>query len=666
MCVPPDARRPAWNHGVVYTRLGCDVQERINGQVDVPCSRSSITTKDGVENSAALWPIEVETTPVSDHRMIFTAAACLCREHLWSNCRLQAHVTGSIMAAKCSAGGLINRSWSSPIEGRFPASRRMMDTPVPDNPVSDSQGDRPRVADEDAGLDETFTPDNGDTGDLAKLTDGQDSAKSADGKAGKSSAGSRKQKASELGDFKLVKKLGEGGMGEVYLARQQGLDRMVAVKVLSKQLGKKQTFVERFFREARAMARLDHPNVLKVFAVETDKGRHYVAIEFVDGQSMQDWVDQLGHLSVADAVNVTIRCAEALQHAHDEGLVHRDIKPDNVLVTSNGIVKVADFGLAKAADEDVSMTQSGTGMGTPLYMAPEQARNAKFVDLRADIYALGCSLYHFLTGQLPFNGDSALELIMAKEKGLFTSARKLNSSIPDRLDLLIDRMIAKDPDHRYANCGDLLRDLEALGLAGSGLSFVSGEVTESQSAPAARPDVAKKPSVAPAGSLPAVTLPPLDSAADAASQRATASDNDDWFVQHKNAKGRTVVSRMSTSRIRQAIEGKLLDLKARAKVGQDDSFMPLAEFPEFEPLIKKRISKARSGSGTGLKDIYQKLDKQHQRRKKWRTMSFWFRSAMGWVWLTVFLAFLVAAGLAIWWLFDESFGPKLRELFNWR
>ena len=284
----------------------------------------------------------------------------------------------------------------------------------------------------------------------------------------------RKSKASELGDFKLMKKLGEGGMGEVYLARQQGLDRNVAIKVLSKELGKKSTFVERFFREARAMARLDHPNVLKVYAVETDKGRHYVAIELVDGQSMQDWIDQLGHLSVPDSVLVTTLCAEALLHAHEADLVHRDIKPDNVLVTKSGQVKVADFGLAKAADEDVSMTQSGTGMGTPLYMAPEQAHDAKTVDLRADIYALGCTLYHFLTGELPFQGNTALELVMAKDKGLFTSARKLNTQVPDRLDLLVDRMIAKDPDHRHANCSELLSDLNSLGLAGETLSFIEG------------------------------------------------------------------------------------------------------------------------------------------------------------------------------------------------
>jgi len=541
-----------------------------------------------------------------------------------------------------------------------------MDTPVPEPPVSET----PPGEDGDAaeqGLQETYVPDEADTGDLAEMarSDAIPKSTSAAKTSSSSKESSGKSRASELGDFKLLKKLGEGGMGEVYLARQQGLNRNVALKVLSKQLGKKDTFVERFFREARAMARLDHPNVLKVFAVETDKGRHYVAIEYVDGQTMQEWVNQLGHLSVADSVLVTIQCAQALVHAHEAGLVHRDIKPDNVLVTSTGQVKVADFGLAKAADEDVSMTQSGTGMGTPLYMAPEQARNAKAVDLRADIYALGCSLYHFLTGELPFQGETALELVMAKEKGLFTSARKLNNEIPDRLDLLIDRMIAKDPDHRYADCSELLGDLNAMKLAGETLGFIEGAepaVGSAQHAASASSS-SRRATTKPPSSLPAVTLPPPNSSQDAAAQRATAADDDNWFIQHTNAKGRTVVSRMSTARIRQAIDGKLLDLKAKAKQHQAESFMPLAQFAEFEPAIKKRLSQARSGTGSGLQDIYQKLDKQHHRRKKWRSLSFLFRSAMGWVWLTVFLAVLVVLGLGAWWLIDEH-GQKIKDLFN--
>jgi len=553
-----------------------------------------------------------------------------------------------------------------------------MDTPVPEPPVSKTSSDQDGDA-ERQGLEETYVPGEADTGDLAEMArdDAEPESTSARKEASSiSQESSGKSRASELGDFKLLKKLGEGGMGEVYLARQQGLDRMVALKVLSKQLGKKETFVERFFREARAMARLDHPNVLKVFAVETDKGRHYVAIEYVDGQTMQDWVNQLGRLSVADAVLVTIQCAQALVHAHEASLVHRDIKPDNVLVTRSGHVKVADFGLAKAADDDVSMTQSGTGMGTPLYMAPEQARNAKAVDLRADIYALGCSFYHFLTGELPFQGETALELVMAKEKGLFTSARKLNNEIPDRLDLLVDRMIAKDPDHRYADCTELLADLNAMNLAGETLSFIEGAEaapgTAQQTAPntaansaantAANSSSKRATSTRPAQASPPVILPPPNSSQDAAAQRATA-DDDDWFIQHTNAKGRTVVSRMSTARIRQAIDGKLLDLKAKAKQNQGESFMPLAQFAEFEPAIKKRLSQARSGTGSGLQDIYQKLDKQHHRRKKWRSLSFLFRSAMGWVWLTVFLAVLVGLGVGGWWLFDE-YGQKLKDMFN--
>jgi len=541
-----------------------------------------------------------------------------------------------------------------------------MDTPVPEPPVSETPPDEDGDAAEQ-GLQETYVPDEADTGDLAEMarSDAIPKSTSAAKTSSSSKESSGKSRASELGDFKLLKKLGEGGMGEVYLARQQGLNRNVALKVLSKQLGKKDTFVERFFREARAMARLDHPNVLKVFAVETDKGRHYVAIEYVDGQTMQEWVDQLGHLSVADSVLVTIQCAQALVHAHEAGLVHRDIKPDNVLVTSTGQVKVADFGLAKAADEDVSMTQSGTGMGTPLYMAPEQARNAKAVDLRADIYALGCSLYHFLTGELPFQGETALELVMAKEKGLFTSARKLNNEIPDRLDLLIDRMIAKDPDHRYADCSELLGDLNAMKLAGETLGFIEGAepaVGSAQHAASASSS-SRRATTKPPSSLPAVTLPPPNSSQDAAAQRATAADDDNWFIQHTNAKGRTVVSRMSTARIRQAIDGKLLDLKAKAKQHQAESFMPLAQFAEFEPAIKKRLSLARSGTGSGLQDIYQKLDQQHHRRKKWRSLSFLFRSAMGWVWLTVFLAVLVVLGLGAWWLIDE-YGQKFKDLFN--
>jgi len=230
------------------------------------------------------------------------------------------------------------------------------------------------------------------------------------------------KKVTQIGDFRLRKKLGQGGMGEVFLATQVSLDRDVALKVLSKELAKRPGFVERFLREARSMAKIDHPNAVRVYAAEAHRGLHFVAIEYVDGRSMQDWMNELGRLSVGDALHVVLRCADALKHAHELNLIHRDIKPDNILVTKKGVVKLSDFGLAKALDEeDMSLTQSGTGLGTPLYMAPEQARNAKTVDHRADIYALGVTLYYFLTGKHPFAGDTVVELIQNKERGRLTA-----------------------------------------------------------------------------------------------------------------------------------------------------------------------------------------------------------------------------------------------------
>ncbi|MFN7147434.1 MAG: serine/threonine-protein kinase, partial [Myxococcota bacterium] len=310
------------------------------------------------------------------------------------------------------------------------------------------------------------------------------------------------KKVSRVGDFQLVKKLGQGGMGTVFLAKQVSLDRLVALKTLSKELAKREDFVARFLREARSMARLDHPNVVRVYAAETSQGLNYAAIEYVDGQSMQKWMDALGKLSVGDALCVTITAADALRHAHEQQMIHRDVKPDNILVTKRGVVKVADFGLAKAVDEDVSMTQSGTGLGTPLYMAPEQGRNAKHVDVRTDIYALGCTLYYFLTGRLPFTGKDAVEIILAKEQGKFSSVRKLNPEVPERLDLMIDKMLARDPAHRYATCAELLKDLTSLKLANPSLSFVDDALPTLPGAvaaptPGGKPKPAAKASGAP-------------------------------------------------------------------------------------------------------------------------------------------------------------------------
>src|SRR5205823_1081593 len=156
------------------------------------------------------------------------------------------------------------------------------------------------------------------------------------------------------------------------------------------------------------------------------------------------WLKKLGRFSVGDALHIILKTAEGLKHAHEKSMIHRDIKPDNILLTKDGVVKVADLGLAKDTEEDTSLTKTGAGAGTPIYMAPEQARDVKHVDARVDIYAMGVMLYVFLTGRPPFQGTTLVELISAKDIGKFDSIRKHNDDVPPKLDLIVDKMIAKD------------------------------------------------------------------------------------------------------------------------------------------------------------------------------------------------------------------------------
>lgn len=478
----------------------------------------------------------------------------------------------------------------------------------------------------------------------------------------KSAASGKKKSVKQLGDFELKKKLGKGGMGEVFLARQISLDRMVALKTLAKDLAKKEDFVARFLREARSMAKLDHSNVVKVYAVDSYKGIHFAAIEYVDGRSVQDWLDKLEKFSVGDAVLITLVSAEALQHAHAQNMVHRDIKPDNILLTSNGTVKVADFGLAKVMDEDVSMTQSGTGLGTPLYMAPEQARSAKTVDQRSDIYALGATLYHMLTGALPFSGATALELIMAKETGKYEPARKLQSGVPEKLDLIIDKMMAKDPKHRYADCAQVVKDLAALGLHNESLSFIDG---------AAPTGVARSvsPTMAAQGSTMASQRHSgqISSRMDAKAAN-TKQASRTWFVQFEDSKKHTVVEKLSTGRVLKMIKAGMLTAKARAKASSDGAYLPLAQFPEFTEAIEQSLTRHTAQiQKQDMKSLYKQVEKDEKKRVRWRWVKNKMRSMVGAASLVVWLAVILAVVALIAIFGKEIFqavGEKVKEMMN--
>lgn len=461
-------------------------------------------------------------------------------------------------------------------------------------------------------------------------------------------SGKKKKSVTRLGDFVLKRRLGKGGMGEVFLAKQVSLDREVALKTLTKELAKQEDFVKRFQREARSMAKIDHNNVVKVYAVDSYKGIHFVAIEYIDGKSVQDWIDKMGVLPVPDAVHIALVCAEALSHAHERNMVHRDIKPDNVLLTSKGIVKVADFGLAKVMDEDVSMTQSGTGLGTPLYMAPEQARNAKHVDQRCDIYALGATLYHLLTGQLPYSGESTLELIIAKEKGIYTSAKQVRSEIPERLDLIVDKMMAKDPNHRYKTCEEVVRDISALGMHGEPLSFIEGAETPSAPGRSGTSTVAGLGATV-AGNTGGLTMP--------TSGDKNSKSSRTWYVQYHTPDGKPMMEKFSSRRVVKMINAGLLTPKARAKASSDGSYLPLAQFPEFVDAIDRQLARrAATGKNEDMQSLYKQVERAEKSRLRWRWLKNKLRGLVGGVGLIVWIATILIVGGVLFFAGGTMFG----------
>ncbi len=264
-----------------------------------------------------------------------------------------------------------------------------------------------------------------------------------------------------FGEFEIIAMLGEGGMGAVYKALQVSLKRFVAIKVLERSLAMDEEFVVRFHNEAVAAAALNHPNLVQVYAAGETEGLHWFAMEFVNGESLQGRLDRTGRIEAMEAVAITLHVTNALEHAWRKGrMIHRDIKPDNIFLSVEGEVKLGDLGLAKSCEGDVGMTMVGTSMGTPLYISPEQAEGRKEIDLRTDIYSLGATLFHLLTGRPVYSGGTAVSVMVKHVSAPIPEIRALTPDLPEELAATVLRMLQKVPEDRYGGYPELAEDLQ--------------------------------------------------------------------------------------------------------------------------------------------------------------------------------------------------------------
>jgi serine/threonine-protein kinase len=269
--------------------------------------------------------------------------------------------------------------------------------------------------------------------------------------------------ANQIPGYRILGKLGAGAMAAVYKAKQLSLDRTVAIKVLPKRFSENPDYVRRFYQEGKAAASLNHNNIVQAYDVGETGGRHYFVMEYVEGKTIYEDLAEGKIFSEDRAIDITIQVAHALAHAHARGLIHRDVKPKNIMINSTGEVKLADMGLARQlSDVEAAQSEAGKAYGTPYYIAPEQIRGEVNIDGRADIYSLGATLYHMVTGRVPFEAPNPSDVMRKHLKENLIPPDHINTSLSAGISEVIEIMMAKDKDDRYASAEVLLIDLEAV------------------------------------------------------------------------------------------------------------------------------------------------------------------------------------------------------------
>ncbi|MEO0512725.1 MAG: serine/threonine-protein kinase [Planctomycetota bacterium] len=262
--------------------------------------------------------------------------------------------------------------------------------------------------------------------------------------------------------FRVLGKLGAGAMATVYQAKQVSLDRMVAIKVLPRKFNDNTQFIERFYAEGRAAAALNHPNIVQAFDVGKAGDRHYFVMEYVQGRTVHDDIVSQKRFAEKDAIEIILQISRALEHAHQRGLIHRDVKPKNVMINQDGVVKLADMGLARAmSDKEAAEAEAGKAFGTPYYIAPEQIRGERDIGPQADIYSLGATFYHMVCGVVPYDGKNPTAVMHKHLKGELEPPDHVNPRLSAGVSEIIEMMMSRKAGKRYRSCGDLMTDLEA-------------------------------------------------------------------------------------------------------------------------------------------------------------------------------------------------------------
>jgi len=270
-------------------------------------------------------------------------------------------------------------------------------------------------------------------------------------------------KTREPPGYQVIAPIGQGSMGMVYKAKQLSMDRVVALKILLRQLAMNKEFIERFHREARIAAKLGHNNIVQAIDSGEYAGHHYFVMEYVDGTNIKEELDKGKVYEEKESLRIIMQVAEAMDHAHQKGLIHRDIKPENIMMMKDGTAKLADLGLARlTADDAWAQSEKGIAIGTPYYISPEQIRGAVDVDIRADIYSLGATLYHMVTGRVPFPGKSPIEVMQKHLRAQLVPPDHVNTALSGGLGQVVETMMAKDRGMRYATPKDLIIDLKNL------------------------------------------------------------------------------------------------------------------------------------------------------------------------------------------------------------